>query len=135
MPRMFQISAAHLQAFSEQQRGRFEDEMVVHLRREYPDPSSKMGEARLRELIREGIETARGYHIILEADVARYIELMLTIAPDFDRSQQTPWAPEILANRSATGVDKLNRIQARWMAEGSSRAVSTPSGVSAGGNP
>lgn len=125
MPRMFQISAAHLQAFSEQQRGRFEDEMVAYLQKEYPADCEKAGEQGIRELVRRGIEKASEYHIVLECDVSRYIELMLTVAPDFDVSERTPWAGPVLAQTSMTGDSKINRMYERLVfAENQELAIS-----------
>jgi hypothetical protein len=117
MPDTFIITSAHLEAFSRQQTQRFEDEMVLHLRREYPAACVKWSEPDLRALIQHGILTARGYNILLEPDVARYVEFMLTIAPDFDRSNHTPWAREILTRRRQAGSAKLDAIAARWAEE------------------
>ena len=111
MPRRFTISDAHMKAFSEQQRLRFEDDMVAHLKGAYPDKAAKMGEAWLRELVQEGIKNAKGYNIILERDVARYIKFMVEISPDFDESEETPWAKEILTRRMMTAQAKLDRIE------------------------
>ena len=81
MPRSFKMSDAHMQAFSEQQRLRFEDEMVVHLQKKFPEETGRVSEDWLREMIREGTATAKGYDIVLEPDVARYLELMLALSP------------------------------------------------------
>lgn len=110
MPRRFTTTAAHMEAFSQQQRERFEDEMVVHLRREYPAALAQRNDAWVRDLIREGTEQAREYGIILERDVARYVELMLALSPDFDDSRKTPWCKEILNDDSLTAERKLDRI-------------------------
>lgn len=110
MPRGFTISDAHMEAFSEQQGKRFEDEMVLHLTREFPEEANRVGEDWLREMIREGVQAAEGYNIVLERDVARYLELMLAVSPDFDDNDQTPWAKDILTDGSMTGQEKLDRI-------------------------
>ena len=106
-----------MEAFAEQQRERFEDEMVVHLTREFLDEATKMGEEWLRELIREGIQVAKGYNITLERDVARYIELMIAVSPAFDESEKTPWAKEILTDKWMTGQEKLDRLYEHIMFE------------------
>lgn len=120
MNRTFEMTSRHLSAFARQQALRFEDEMVAHLRREYPAESSRMGESRLRELIRTGIERARTYHIVLEADVAGYIELMLAVSPDFDHGAATPWAGAILSQR-IPGAAKLEQILERLVFEAGRR--------------
>jgi hypothetical protein len=118
MPRSFVISDAQMQAFSDQQRKRFADEMVVYFRQEYPKESANLGEEGLRELIDEGIETAKGYHIVLEPEVADYLELMVAVAPDFDTSSKTPWAQGILTDDTLTGPEKIERVWEHLMFEG-----------------
>ncbi len=110
MPKPFEMTDAHMQAFSAQQRRRFEDEMVVHLRKEFPDETADLGEDGLRGMIREGIDKAKGYTITLERDVARYLELMLALSPTFDDGEEYPWAPDILKQGEMTGRDKIERI-------------------------
>ncbi len=103
-------------AFSEQQRQRFEDEMVVYLNENYPVEAKKYSEKGLRDMIRDGIDKAKGYDIVLECDVARYIQFMVAIHPDFDDSPQTPWAKPILTHRRLPANEKLEQIAATWTA-------------------
>ena len=113
MPRTFQISDTHMAAFSAQQRERFVREMMVYLKEVYPDETKKLGDAKLRELVETGIDKSKGYNIVLERDVARYIEFMIAIAPNFDDSKETPWAKPILSERRSTAPSKLDRIADR----------------------
>ena len=99
-----------MEAFSAQQRERFEEEMTVYVARKYPEESATMADGALRALIHDGVDKARAYDIILEGDVARYIEFMVILGPDFDESENTAWAPAILKNRSATAKSKLDEI-------------------------
>ena len=117
MTTRFTMTDSHLEAFAAQQRERFEDEMVVHLRKEFPEEFRKMGEARMRELIREGISSADSYNLVLEYDVARYIELMVAVSPNFDDSPKTPWAEEILTDEELTGREKIYRLYEHVMFE------------------
>lgn len=110
MARLFRTTNAHFDAFSEQQRERFEDEMVAYLRKEYAPVVVRRDDKWLRELIRLGVENASGYGVVLERDVARYIELMLALSPDFDVSNKYPWAKESLTARHAKPEKKLDDI-------------------------
>ena len=110
MVNRFATTDAHTQAFSEQQRERFQEEMLVHLRKEYAPELGGRDDAWVGELIRTGIEQARAYQIILERDVARYLELMLVFSPGFDDSKKTPWAKDILIDSRLAAEDKLDRI-------------------------
>ncbi len=108
MPKMFKISAAHLDAFSQQQRRRFEDQMVSFLESEYPDETGEMEEDELRELVRDGIKKADGYHITLEREVARYIELMVAVSPSFD--EELSGAKDVLSEPWLTGQEKVEGV-------------------------
>src|SRR5437879_3882207 len=110
MPQTFIITDSHLAAFSQQQQQRFEAELAQYLQREYSTESKRLGRDRLQSLIRTGIDRAKGYNILLERDVTRYIELMLALCPDFDQSDRTPWAREILRQPHLTGDAKISRI-------------------------
>src|SRR5262249_32065729 len=117
MPRTFQMTEQHMAAFATQQRGRFEDEMVDYFHREYADESRRLGDEQLRELIREGVEKGNSYYIVREVDVARFIQFMVAIAPDFDVSDKTPWARAILTDFQTPAPQKLERIAQFWTCE------------------
>ncbi len=110
MPRTFTMSDAHMQAFSAQQRARFVQEMMDYLQGVYPVETKALGTDKLRALVETGIDKSKSYDIVLERDVARYIEFMIAIAPDFDDSNKTLWAKPILTDRRATAPSKLDRI-------------------------
>lgn len=126
MPRTFQISEAHLAAFSAQQRERFVREMIVYLKEVYPDETKKLGDGKLREIIATGIDKSKSYDILLERDVARYIEFMIAIAPDFDVSPKTPWAKEILLWRNRPANIRLDQIERREFEPGAGGSVPRP---------
>lgn len=114
MGQAFEMTERHMAAFERQQRQRFEDEMFEHLRSAFPADFARVGETEVRSMIRDGIDRARSYDIVMECDVARYVELMLTMGPDFDRSTVTSWAGEILAGTD-TGAEKLDQIYEHLM--------------------
>ena len=118
MPRLFKMTDAHMEAFSKQQRQRFEDEMVAYFREHYPADAVRMGDDGLRELINEGIAKADIYGICVEADVARYIQFMVALRRDFDDCAQMPWAHEILTDKRMAAPEKLERIAQRAASEG-----------------
>ena len=114
MPQFFRISEAHLQAFSAQQRQRFENEMVAYFKQHYPRQAAQLGDDGLRELIAEGTEKAKTYYIYREVDVARYLQCMVAIRRDFDDCPELPWAHEILTSERWLAPEKLERIAQRW---------------------
>src|SRR5687768_3870557 len=70
------IRPAHMSTLSEASVERFETSMVVHLNKCFPDQCRALGEPRVRETIRYGIERASVYGITAQRDVCKYIDLM-----------------------------------------------------------
>src|ERR1700722_5635023 len=89
-----QIRRDQMEALSTALVDAFEVAMVNHLSRCFPAECSVLGEKRLHETIRYGIERARGYEITASREVCTYIDLMIVFGPDFD--QELPWAASIL---------------------------------------
>lgn len=113
MPDTFKITDAHLQAFSQQQKKRFADEMIAYFRQHYPQQSAEIGEDGLRKLIDQGVEKAKTYYVYREVDAARYIQFMVAIRRDFDDCRELPWAHEILSSERLLAPDKLEQIARR----------------------
>ena len=133
MPRRFTTTDVQMNEFSQQQRDRFEEEMAAYLKTEYATVLGRRDDAWVRVLIQEGIQQAEQYGIVLERDVARYIELMLALSPDFDDNHETSWCKDILTQDSLTAEGKLDRIYERIMfgqeeetAQPTGRAVPVP---------
>jgi hypothetical protein len=88
----------------------FEDRMVGYLAKRFPDACGVNNEPAVRRSIQEGILRAKGYGIIAEYDVARYIELMHLFSEDFDTSSATPWANPILEDATVGSHVKMNLL-------------------------
>ena len=89
---MFQMRQAHMQAFAETSKKSFENRMVEHLNKHFPEHCDKLGEEGVRETIRYGIDRAASYDITAERDVCKYIDLMFVFGQDFDQDEKYPWA-------------------------------------------
>jgi hypothetical protein len=105
------VRKEQMDAFGELMRKGFEDRMVVHLNEVLPSRSAELGEEKLREEIRFGMESAASYEIVTERDVARYIDLMFLLGRDFDASPATPWARPILTDKSSSAENRVRRLQ------------------------
>ncbi len=125
MPRTFTITETHMQAFSKQQAQRFESDMVAHVRKNFPNESRGLSDAELREIIQERIKKAESFNIVLEPDVAHYIELTIVLGPDFETEPATDWTQPILLDRQLSGRDKIERIHEQIMFGGGDSAVET----------
>lgn len=101
---MLAIRPEQMQVFTEAAVKRFEDLMVVHLNKFFPERSKAAGETNVREFIRYGVKRAAAHNITAKRDVSRYIDLMATFGSDFDTDEKLPWAREILATTNSSEV-------------------------------
>jgi hypothetical protein len=71
----------------------------------------QLGETTLRRLIRDSIESAKGYNIKTERGVVLYTALMFLLGSGFDKDAQFPWAENVLNDTSipdeSIRVDRL----------------------------
>ncbi len=120
---MLTIRPEQFAALAAAQAASFENRMVVHLNRAFEPKCREMGEPKVRETIRQGVEKAASYGITVERDVCRYIDQMFEFHPGFDTD---PWAAGILTNPAlkdpSDKTDKLVEAAKRQQA-------ATPAGV------
>lgn len=89
----------------------FEDRMLVHLKKVFPEQSESLGEPKLRDTIQYGTQRAAAYKIISERDVCKYIDLMIFYGRDFDKAPNLPWAQSVLQNKAIRDpTSKIERL-------------------------
>ena len=91
----------------------FEDRMTHHLLRHFPVHCEDMEDPELRREIRNGIQRAMTYHIVGDADVCRFIDLMFAFGRDFEFGSEFCWTREILEDPSLNSHAKIRRIYSR----------------------
>ena len=79
---------------------RFEDRMVVHLNKCFPEECEALGEEGTRSAIGLALERAAHYGIVAERDVCMYTDGMFAFGREFDRDSRLPWAARILNDKS-----------------------------------
>jgi len=97
---MLTIRKEQLAVFGPLGKKAFEDRMITHLKKVFPEQSESLGEPKLRETIQYGTQRAASYRIISERDVCKYIDLMILYGRDFDKDPNLPWAQSILQNQA-----------------------------------
>ena len=107
---MLIIRKEQMRIFREYMVGLFEDRMVSHLKKYFSDEFSLLGEEKVRNTIRYGIDRAKTYGIEIEYDVSRYINMMFTFGRDFDKNRDLLWAAEILRNKDQLGTQKMTML-------------------------
>lgn len=85
-----------------------ENRMLERLKSDFPKIYPSLGEAGARDLIRNGLEQAKGYGITTERGLNRYINLMVMVGSGFAIDPQLPWAAETL--KDETLVDEGVRV-------------------------
>jgi hypothetical protein len=89
----------------------FEDRVIVHLKKVFPQQSQTLGELKLRETIQYGGQRAASHGVISERDVCKYIDLMILYGRDFDKAPSLPWAESILRNQDIRNPSsKIERL-------------------------
>lgn len=66
--------------------------LARHLAAAYPERVAALGERRLAHLVRLGISRATRHGMQRECDLELFLELMIELGKDFDRSGEVPWA-------------------------------------------
>jgi len=108
---MFKLRQEQMAAFTQAVLQNFEDRMVVHLNQFFPEQCTMLGEPKVRETIRYGIQRAASHGIVVERDVCKYLDLMFAFGPDFDQDPRHPWAAEILNDPKTTDPEtRLKRL-------------------------
>lgn len=107
---MLTIRNAQMAVFSRAEIKKFEDRMVIHLKKFFPRQCEALGEAQLRETIQYGIKRAAGYGITSKPDVYKYVDLMVVLGRDFDTDRRFPWASKILRTHNSP-VGKMNALR------------------------
>lgn len=109
---MVRIRREQMEALRRPIAKRFEDEMYAYLVEVFPEQCGAEGEPAVRDHIRKGMQRAEEYGITIEADVARYVELMYVWSPEFDEDPDLPWAQAVLTTEGLDGTRKVERLWA-----------------------
>jgi hypothetical protein len=108
---MLNIRKEQLAVFGPLGKKAFEDRVVAHIKKVFPERSQSLGEPKLRETIQYGTQRAAAHRIISEHDVCKYIDLMILYSRDFDKDPNLPWAQSILQNQAIRNPSsKIERL-------------------------
>ena len=110
---MLRIRPEQMSVFDEHMRRSFEARLVAHVAKRFRPECALAGEDATRARVRAGIERAVACGVTIEADVARYIELMYQFGDGFD---QSPWAAPILQDPHTSSRPKTDALCARAQA-------------------
>jgi hypothetical protein len=107
---MLEIRNDQLALFESAAAAGLERELTEGLRRSHPNETAAMQDAELHQTVADGVVRAGSYGLRLKADVALFVELMLTFGRDFDRY---PPVSFLLHHPTIPPNEKLGRVLGR----------------------
>lgn len=107
---MFQLRSEQIEALYGAAGGRFEDDLVAHLRRFTPYQAAALGDDGVMVVVRYGLLRADNHGFTLRGPARCYVETMFMLGSDFDTDPQYPWAFSILSDPETP--DQLVRADA-----------------------
>ena len=108
---MLIIRKEQKEALAKAARNIFEERMLVHLKKFFPDECQELGKDGTREAIRHAMDHAGSYGIVAERDIYIYTDVQFAFGRNFDKD--LTWAAEILNDESlqnaySAKVDRLH---------------------------
>lgn len=108
---MLTIRKAQTAVFEDASLVDFENRMVVHIKKFFPDHFAALQEEKTRQLIQFAIERAATHGIVNECDVCKFTDLMIGFGPGFEEDPKCAWAAKILGDTaSATSSERVDRL-------------------------
>lgn len=117
--------------FEKDARAKFEERMLVHLKKYFPEVCNELGEEEVRVLIRYGTDKAEKYGITSGNNVCLFIDVMFVFGKDFDTDPSLPWGAAIL--QSALGQNRKTKVLFDTALNKSSDARGISSGAKSNG--
>ena len=110
---MLKIRQEQWDVFSKLAQDRFEDDMVAHVQRFFPEKCAELGDDGVRGAVRDGVERAAGHELELEHDIQRFLNIMFALDLEFDTNPDHPWVAEVLEDSELTPSDRIEELCAR----------------------
>jgi hypothetical protein len=105
---MLTIRSEQMEVFRAQAERNFEVLAMNHLRELFPSECSALGDEALLEQIRKGVKKARGYGLVTEIHILRYLRLEHVLGAGFD--EQSDPAREILMDEDFSPETKTEEL-------------------------
>jgi hypothetical protein len=100
---MLMIRNEQMAVFKSHLENRFKNRLAIHVYTHFPAKCQYFGEERVQAAIHSGVERAKGYGIVSERDIAKYVHLVFAFHEEFDCDPELPWAARILKDETLVG--------------------------------
>jgi hypothetical protein len=109
---MLVIRAAQMLTFYDAAVDCYVQASLVRIERRFEAEFARLGRIGVEALVRDGVARAQRYAVESNAQVDRFVDLMLTVAPDFDARPDMAWAASILGDAGIDERAKMDLIYA-----------------------
>lgn len=118
------FSVQQMQALGRGRMKEFEQRMVDHVRRCFPELFDALGVEPTLSLVQHGVARAAAYDLVSERDICRLVDMMLVLGPDLEAKY--PWVVERLRDASVPKPSmRLERVHEKLL-ESLERKASQP---------
>jgi hypothetical protein len=107
---MFKIRQQQMELMNQKKAEDFESRVYTYLMKTYPETLKRTPKDDVQKSIQAGIKRAAVYGMIAEYDVARFIDLMYLLSPDFDSNPNTSWIRTVLDDPEIHPGEKMDLI-------------------------
>lgn len=107
---MFTVKADQMALLAAEAMQRFEERVMAHIGRCFPQAIEQSGKAKLLHLIRHGVKHGRKRGLQTEQELVLYIDLSILFGENFEKTY--PKAGEILSNDALSGPGKMELLLA-----------------------
>jgi hypothetical protein len=107
---MLTIRDAQMQAFGAMMLDSFVDRTVARVAREHPARYEAMGPDATRALVRQGIARAKTYTIEETGAVGAFIDLMVTLHPEFEKQPDMEDVMDILTDYELSDETRMQMV-------------------------
>jgi hypothetical protein len=97
--------------------GEFEQTLFEHIKTIAPKHVESIGDDGTRQIVKDGIERARGHGFTKRGPVRFFVEMMFLFGSEFDTDPLLPWADGVLSNTSIQSEMERADILHEAMAE------------------
>jgi len=81
---------------------RFYQEVLVHVKRHFPEETDNKNDQELVEHIRQAGDRAAAYGLKAERDLYLFINISMLYGPCFDRQEKTAWTKDFLDDKDVS---------------------------------
>ena len=109
------IRSEQTQAFADDERRRFEVEIIEHLKQAYPHFVWRLRGDPLIRYVRDAVDRALAFGIDIKKDISEFVDFTFELGEHFESDPRYAAARQILTDSSMAGSAKVEAIRNRFL--------------------